>query len=474
MAMTVGSKRVLIFHPLKGWSVEPCIIQIEGSCIKSVRMAPNAEQITAASHWYGDDLITPGFVDSHTHLALGFLRGRLQSESISGNLVEDLFFKLEEKITAADVSAFTRLGAYESLLSGTTFVWDHYYHADAIADALIQVGLTGVVAATLQDISGPGKTEWENGLSFTQALHSSDYHSQLGISAALGPHATDTVSEDLWQKIIEIAEKDSLPIHCHVAQSPEEFQRIQSNFGCTPVDYLRRLGVIDAKTEKLFVHMIYTGQKDLSFCKSDSVRLIACPHSQMIFHFPAAYLDWWNMKVNWAIGTDCAASNDSLRLQSELRTMANWPMIALSHSPEFSEFRKSSSAIQAQGLSALRRAVFENDTPSVSDQTLLNIAFFGQSAAKPVHPKVNGLTPGSYANLLVWNWEDPVFWPGHDPLHALVFSDVLPALKGIMTLGRWRGTVGDLRRSVLCSSEYKSARREATERLNGLLDRAGL
>lgn len=474
MAMTVGSKRVLIFHPNKGWCLEPCILHINGTSIKSLRMNPNAEQITAASHWYGDDLITPGFVDSHTHLALGFLRGRVQAENLGGNLVEDLFFKLEEQITAADVSAFSRMGAYESLLSGTTFVWDHYYHSDAISDALIQVGLTGVVAATLQDVSGPGKNEWESGLSQTQALHASEYHRQLGVTAALGPHATDTVSEDLWHKIIEVAEKDSLPIHCHVAQSPEEFQRIHANFGCTPVDYLRRLGVIEAKAEKLFVHMIYVSQRDLSFCQSDSVRLIACPQSQMIFHFPAAFTDWWTHGLNWSLGTDCAASNDSLRLQAELRTMANWPMTALSLSPEFSEFRRSASTVQAQGLAALRKAVLDSTPNPVSIQTLLNVAFLGQAKPSPIHPRVNGLTVGSYANLLVWNWDDPVFWPGHNPLHALVFSDVLPALKGIMTLGRWRGTVGDVRRSLLCSGEYKSARREATERLNHLLDRAGL
>jgi cytosine/adenosine deaminase-related metal-dependent hydrolase len=194
----------------------------------------------------------------------------------------------------------------------------------------------------------------------------------------------------------------------------------------------------------------------------------------MVFHFPAAILDWLNIGVSWGLGTDCASSNDSLRVQSELRTMANWPMTALSHSSEFSEFRKSTSVVQAQGLAALRRAVLENSPPSLNQQTLLNAAFLGQSSGKPVHPKVNGLTTGSYANLLVWNWEDPVFWPGHNPLHSLIYSDVQPALKGIMTLGRWRGTVGDLRRSVLCSNEYKTARREATERLNGLLDRAGL
>ena len=474
MPLTVGSKRVLLRSQEKGWTVEPAIIQIDGAHIKSIKTYPNAEQITATSHWYADDLITPGFVDSHTHLSLNFLRGRVAAEQTSGNVVEDLFFKLEEKITAADVSAFARMGAYECLLSGTTFVWDHYYHADAVADAMIQVGLTGTVAATLQDLSGPGKNDWENGLAFTQALNGSDYHAQLGISAALGPHATDTVSEDLWRKIVEVAEKLSLPIHVHVAQSPEEFQRIQTQYGCSPVDFLRRAGVLDSAVDKHLVHMIYVSQKDLSYCKNDSVRLIACPHSQMIFHFPAAYMDWWRMDLNWAVGTDCAASNDSLRVQAEMRTLATWPMTSLGLSSEFSEFRRSATPVQAQGMSALRHTLQSECTLSLNQQNLLNVLFLGTARRKAIHPKVNGLAPGSLANLVVWNWEDPVFWPGHAPLHSLIFSDVQPAMKGIMTLGKWRGTVGDLRRSVLNSNEYKSARREATDRLNTLLNRAGI
>ena len=188
MPLTVGSKRVLLRSQEKGWTVEPAIIQIDGAHIKSIKTYPNAEQITATSHWYADDLITPGFVDSHTHLSLNFLRGRVAAEQTSGNVVEDLFFKLEEKITAADVSAFARMGAYECLLSGTTFVWDHYYHADAVADAMIQVGLTGTVAATLQDLSGPGKNDWENGLAFTQALNGSDYHAPFRTMHRIARH----------------------------------------------------------------------------------------------------------------------------------------------------------------------------------------------------------------------------------------------------------------------------------------------
>lgn len=474
MSLSVGSKRVLLHSAEKGWVIEPAIIQIDGNQIRAIKTFPNAEQITAASHWFGDDLVTPGFVDSHTHLALSFIRGRMNALGNVNNLVEDVFFKLEEKLTPADTGAFTRMGAYECMLSGTTYVWDHYYHADAVADAMMQVGLTGTVAATLQDLSGPGKSNWENNLAFTQALHGSEYHAKQGISAALGPHATDTVSEDLWRNTLEVSEKHNLPIHCHVAQSPEEFNRIFAQYGCSPVDFLRRAGVFESNVPKKLVHVIYAGQKDLAYCKSPNVTLVACPHSQLIFHFPAAYLDWWRNDLNWSVGTDCAASNDSLRVQAEMRTLATWPMASVGHSLEFNEFRRSPTTIQAQGLSALRYTLNADAGKTLSEDKLLNVLFFGSAHGPSENSKTFGIKSGGLANLAVWNWEDPVFWPGCAPLHSFIFSDVQPALKGLMTLGRWRGTVGDIRRSILGSSEYKSARREATERLNKLLDRAGL
>jgi hypothetical protein len=42
--------------------------------------------------------------------------------ALSGNVVEDLFFHIESLVQPSDIRAFTRMGAYEALLSGTGVV----------------------------------------------------------------------------------------------------------------------------------------------------------------------------------------------------------------------------------------------------------------------------------------------------------------------------------------------------------------
>ena len=55
---------------------------------------------------YGGDLITPAFVNAHTHLTMNFMRGRFDDLTASGNAVEQLFFRIETQLEAADVRAF--------------------------------------------------------------------------------------------------------------------------------------------------------------------------------------------------------------------------------------------------------------------------------------------------------------------------------------------------------------------------------
>eukprot|EP00971_Amphidinium_carterae_P302339 6007619-Amphidinium_carterae.1 len=50
----------------------------------------------------------------------------------------------------------TQQKAAKGVLSTPRLVWEHYYHGMALAEALSETGLAGVVCPTLQDLSGPG------------------------------------------------------------------------------------------------------------------------------------------------------------------------------------------------------------------------------------------------------------------------------------------------------------------------------
>ena len=109
----------------------------------------------------GSALTTPAFINAHTHLCMLAFRGIGGLASLEGNVVKDLYFRLEQNLEPEDVRAFTRLGAVEALMSGTGFVWEHYYFGDMSPEALQDVGLNGAIASTLQDIDGPGKHRTE-------------------------------------------------------------------------------------------------------------------------------------------------------------------------------------------------------------------------------------------------------------------------------------------------------------------------
>ena len=138
MRRRIFSKQVL--HPDASGKmvIAPAWIDVHDQKITAVHhqsppSLPADGQIAAVvEEDFGEHLITPAFVDAHTHLALSVLRGLEIPRAHHGNLVEEFFFGVEKEMTADDVRAFVRMGAYEALLHGTGLVWDHYYHGDSV------------------------------------------------------------------------------------------------------------------------------------------------------------------------------------------------------------------------------------------------------------------------------------------------------------------------------------------------------
>lgn len=448
--------------------IKPARITVHGNLIERVDTAVGpapADEGTVVD--LGEHLVTPAFVNAHTHLALAFLRG-IQTSRVRRNLVEDLFFAYESRLSPEDVRAFSRMGAYESLLAGVGFVWDHYYGGTAVAEALVDTGLAGVVAPTLQDLAGPDREGAGQAIDATLQIASSERFRQASVFAALGPHATDTVSPALFRQVAELAEQHQLPVHLHVAQSYDELARVEAREGRSPLALLAREGVLGRAPRVVMAHGLFASVQDLASLDPSRHTLVYCPSSQMQFAFPAPVTMWSELGMSWVVATDCAASNDSMNLQKELRLCAGAASSGLTSDLEYRSFLASGDATHARDTWQERGERVGAWAKEVTSERLLQRVF---EAPGKLHPAVvcGSIERGALASLVAWNTEHPAFWPGHDLLRGLAMSDTIPAIHAVMVAGAWVGEAGHVCESVLASDNYRAARREASERLDALL-----
>ena len=472
------SDRVVFGGGANGREVAPGWIRIRGSLIDGagrfggedrcdVLKSPDVRGAEILD--FGSRLISPAFVNAHTHLALGFLRGAPGLASAAGNMVTEEFFRIEERLSGDDVRAFARMGAYESLLHGVACVWDHYYFGEQVAEALLDVGLGGVVAPTLQDIAGPGRRAPQEQLAATESIAASTRLREHGIFAAVGPHATDTVSGDLWREAADLASRLEIPLHAHLAQSLEETQAARERADTTPTGWLHAEGLLQAAPRNLLAHCLFLSRADLALLDAQRDHPVFCPYSQLLFAFPARPDRWEARGLEWVIATDCSASNDSFNVQKELRFVAAQRTAGVSWSREAEAFFETGGISEATAMWERRVADFEDFAPAAETDRLLDLVW---SRPGGLHPavRVGTLEAGALANISIWDVDHPCFWPDREGLRTLALGDTTQALHALFVAGRSVGEAGRFHQSLVKSGAYAEALLEANDRLEALLD----
>jgi len=470
--MKLFCERTVLPSPTGGYTILPALICIQDGQITRVETGEEAEEKRSDPDVedLGNRVLSPAFVNAHTHLAMHALRGIGSLDRMRGNVVEEFFFRVESQVTDADIRAFVRMGAYDALCAGVGTVWDHYYGGLELAAGIRDVGLCAVIAPTLQDVAGPGVDQLEQQLQATADLVSDSSWKDDGIVAALGPHATDTVSDDLWAKVRDLRDQLQIPVHAHVAQSIEEVQRSHALHGCSPVERLHQLGLLSGEQSFLLVHALFLSHQDLDRVGTGPNVLGHCPYSQAQFAFPAPISTWLEQGLSLAVGTDCGACNDGMNVQQELRLIAGGPGLAPTWSPERIAAEASGALGAAEALQAKRVEIYDRAIPQLGHERLLSWVWEGPGQ---IHAdlQVGAIQEGHLANLVLWNLEHPATWPGKDPIRTLVMTDATAAIDQVMIRGTWRGERGSFRASIAQSSDYQAACSEANQRLDALLER---
>src|SRR5882757_5758831 len=84
-------------------------------------------------------VVTPGFVNTHTHSILTMVRGVAVDAGFAPSYTPGI--PKGPELNPDQARAFARLGALEALLFGSTVLGDHFAHADVATEAMAELGM---------------------------------------------------------------------------------------------------------------------------------------------------------------------------------------------------------------------------------------------------------------------------------------------------------------------------------------------
>ncbi|VVC03849.1 5'-deoxyadenosine deaminase [Candidatus Burarchaeum australiense] len=298
--------------------LKDCDVLIEANRIAKVGkgMREKAEHVLDGR----GKLVMPGLVNTHTHLAMTLLRGYADDMRLE-DWLEKKIWPREAKLKPADVRAGSMLGCLEMIRGGTTSFVDMYFMMGETAAAVEKCGLRANLAHGMIDMDKPErrKKELAAGEAFVR-----EWNGKVRgrIMASFGPHAIYTCSRELLEKTNELAHKHDVKIHIHLSESRKEVVDCLAKHSKRPADYLESFGFLSKRV--IAAHCVWLRREECALLGKRGVSASHVPASNMKLAgggaMPIPELE--QAKANICLGTDGAASNNSLSMFGAMKLCA--------------------------------------------------------------------------------------------------------------------------------------------------------
>ena len=285
----------------------------------------------AVAEDFGDALLLPGLINTHTHLELTGLGGGTPEPEFG------IWIRRVREIKAARTPeaflAAARRGLADCWAAGVTTVADTG-DSGAVIEALAEAGGSGIA---YQEVFGPHPDQRDASLlGLQQAVERLGRFAGGRVRIGVSPHAPYTVSGTLYAATAAWAREAALPIAVHLAESPAESALLASGAGAfadawrnrgipmpaplgrSPVAWLDEHGVLSERT--LCIHVVQAGPADVQRLARANAAVAHCPLSNRAHghgQAPLAALLAAGLRVG--LGTDSIMSVGTLDLLAEAR-----------------------------------------------------------------------------------------------------------------------------------------------------------
>jgi len=277
-------------------------------------------------------LLIPGLVNAHTHTGMTLMRGKADDEPLL-TWLHNTVWPIEGKFTHRERFCHdgALLAAAEMLISGTTAFADMYWNPIEAAEAVERAGiraLLGLICIGFPSHFAKSEQEYiENGIRIAETLKDKER-----ITLAWAPHAPYTVSDSALKQLGQLSTDMQIPLHVHLHETEDECSASaklettnpachRSEHAARPLSNFDRLGLVNSRL--LAAHVVHTTDEEISLLANSGANVVHCPSSNMKLASGFCRVsDMIAAGVHVALGTDSAASNNSLDMFSEMRAAA--------------------------------------------------------------------------------------------------------------------------------------------------------
>jgi len=280
---------------------------------------------------FGDALLLPGLVNTHTHLELTDLDGEPPEPDFAGWIR-----RLRAAKAARSSDAFlaaARRGLADCWAAGVTTIADTG-DTGTVIQALAEASGSGVA---YQEVFGPHPDQRDASLlGLQQQVERLGRYATGRVRIGVSPHAPYTVSGPLYRATADWARGTGLPVAVHLAESAVESTLLGDGTGAfadawrgrgipmpsppgrTPVAWLEEHGVLSART--LCIHVVRVGSRDVARLARAGAAVAHCPLSNRAHgHGEAPLQAFLSAGIRVGLGTDSVASVGTLDLLAEAR-----------------------------------------------------------------------------------------------------------------------------------------------------------
>ena len=285
--------------------------------------------------WYTADtvidadnqLLLPGFVQSHVHLCQVLFRGMADDLELL-DWLQQRIWPLEASHDEESLYYSSLLGCAEMLRGGTTSIIDMatVNHTESVFTAVKQAGIRYLGGKCLMDhgdnVPPPLLDTPERVLQESLELYQRWNNCDNGrIRYALCPRFAVSCSDALLREVALLSQQYQIPVHTHASENQGEIELVEKERGMRNVIYLNSLGLCNDRL--VLAHCIHLNTDEIKILAESRSNIVHCPSANLKLGSGIAPIPpLLNMGARVSLGADGAPCNNNLSIFMEMRLAA--------------------------------------------------------------------------------------------------------------------------------------------------------